>query len=121
MAWPVTGSDSWLTHHKVEVTGSLMLTAPHFSPQPSQAEFRAHRAALGSSQASAASHPTLPPPTLVWAAWGVAILPSSLSPSRECHPNLCQVSFLPFLFAGHSGCPLLQEALLGPREIASPC
>ena len=64
MAWPVTGSDSWLTHHKVEVTGSLVLTAPHFSPQPSQAEFCPHRAALGSSQTSAASHPTLSHPTV---------------------------------------------------------
>ena len=64
MAWPVTGSDSWLTHHKVEVTGSLVLTTPHFSPQPSQAEFRPPRAALGSSQTSAASHPAVSHPTL---------------------------------------------------------
>ena len=64
MAWPVTGSDSWLTHHKVEVMGCLVLTAPHFSPQPSQAEFHHHRAALGSSQTSAASHPIVSHPNL---------------------------------------------------------
>ena len=64
MAWPVTCSDSWLTHHKVEVMGCLVLTAPHFSPQPSQAEFHHHRAALGSSQTSAASHPIVSHPTL---------------------------------------------------------
>ena len=84
MAWPVTGSDSWLTHHKVEVTGSLVLTTPHFSPQPSQAEFRPPRAALGSSQTSAASHPTLSHPTLPYPCVGSlgcihrAFLPFSL-------------------------------------------
>ena len=62
MAWPVTGSDSWLTHHKVEVTGSLMLTAPHFSPQPSQAEFPQGSSGLISGFCSLPPHSPTPYP-----------------------------------------------------------
>ena len=121
MAWPVTGSDSWLTHHKVEVTGSLVLTAPHFSPQPSQAEFRPPRAALGSSQTSAASHPAVSHPTLpLYGQLGV--YPPCLAPFLPLMSvSLILVRSPPLPLFSLPAVFLLQEALLCHRRITCSC